>query len=69
MSDSGQHEGHVVASTTIRGYSVGGGGESVSESLPWHQGEAYPEQPSTIRSEEIKPHFWVGSYEVKEPGR
>jgi hypothetical protein len=59
----------VVATTTMRGYEVSGGGESVAPGGTWHQGEAYPEHPSTLHSAEVEEHNWFGSYELKEPGR
>jgi hypothetical protein len=66
--DGDQHE-RIVATIVISGYALSGGEETVVAGLPWHSGVAYPEQPSTLRSAEIEPPKWFGSYELKEPGR
>jgi hypothetical protein len=53
----------------MRGYEVPGGGESVAPGGPWHQGEAYPEHPSTLHSAEVEEHNWFGSKVLEDPSR
>ena len=53
----------------MRRYELSGGEETVAPGGPWRTGVAYPQLPATIRSAEIEPPKWFGSYELKGPGR
>jgi hypothetical protein len=60
----------VVATTTVRGYEMSGGGETVAPGGAVADGRRLPRTPpSTIRSAEIEPPRSFGSYELGEPGR
>jgi hypothetical protein len=38
--------------------------DTVSEPLPWHSGEAYPEQPTSMGGREVVQDWSFGSREV-----